>query len=124
VKKQFGSDSYDSFNGLAAKNPFLAFAITVSMFSLAGIPLTAGFVGKFMMFSGALASYHTYLVVFAVINAVIGIAYYFRVIMAMYFKPGESGVIKIQPMFALALIIALVFTLIVGIWPGFVPNLI
>jgi NADH-quinone oxidoreductase subunit N len=55
VRQQTGSDNLEGFNGLAKKNPFLAFVLTVSMLSLAGIPLTAGFIGKFYMFSGALA---------------------------------------------------------------------
>jgi len=54
VQQQQGSDSFESFNGLAKKNPFLALVLTIAMLSLAGIPLTAGFIGKFYMFSSAL----------------------------------------------------------------------
>ena len=61
------------------------------MLSLAGIPLTAGFMGKFMMFSSALREYHIWLVVLAVLNAIIGIFYYLRVIVAMYFRESESN---------------------------------
>src|SRR5690606_20719238 len=58
VKRQAGSDSFESFNGLGKRNPWLAFCITISMLSLAGIPLTAGFIGKFMMFSNVMNDYH------------------------------------------------------------------
>ena len=51
VKRQTGADTFDSFNVLAKKNHFLAFTLTISMLSLAGIPLTAGFIGKFMILS-------------------------------------------------------------------------
>jgi NADH-quinone oxidoreductase subunit N len=76
VKAQTGSDNFDSFTGLAKRNPFIAFTLTVAMLSLAGIPLTAGFIGKFMMFSTALSEYHIWLVMLAVVNALIGIYYY------------------------------------------------
>lgn len=122
VRRRSGSDSFDSFNGLARTNPFLALCITVAMLSLAGIPLTAGFIGKFIMFSNALESYHTYLVIFAVINAVIGIFYYFRVIVAMYFKDGFAAAIRVPVNYTIVLVIALAATLIVGIWPGFLPT--
>src|SRR6195952_2817853 len=91
VSQQSGSDNFDSFNGLAKKNPFLALVLTVSMLSLAGIPLTAGFIGKFFMFSSALSQYQVWLVVLAVINAIISIFYYFRVIVAMYFNTAEAN---------------------------------
>jgi NADH-quinone oxidoreductase subunit N len=51
VQQQNGSDNFESFNGLGKKNPFLAFVLTVAMLSLAGIPLTAGFIGKFLYVS-------------------------------------------------------------------------
>src|ERR1700744_5119735 len=66
VQQQSGSDNFDSFNGLGKKNPFLALVLTVSMLSLAGIPLTAGFIGKFFMFSSAMLQYQIWLVILAV----------------------------------------------------------
>ncbi|MXV17514.1 NADH-quinone oxidoreductase subunit N [Hufsiella ginkgonis] len=119
-----GSDSFDSFNGLGRKNPFLAFTLTVAMLSLAGIPLTAGFIGKFIMFSNALSSMHTWLVVLAVINAVISIFYYFRVIVAMYFKDAERAELEIPLNFKVVLAISVVATILIGIWPAFLPNVI
>src|ERR1700744_1154253 len=57
VQQQSGSDNFDTFNGLAKRNPFLALVLTISMLSLAGIPLTAGFIRKFFMFTSALSHY-------------------------------------------------------------------
>ena len=123
VKRQTGSDNFNSFNGLAKKNPFIALTLTVSMLSLAGIPLTAGFIGKFMMFSTALSEYHVWLVVLAVINAVIGIFYYFRVIVAMYFRDAERNEIQSSFYFNFVLGFSAVLTFIVGIYPAFISNL-
>ncbi len=124
VQKQVGSDSFDSFNGLAKKNPLLAITLTVAMLSLAGIPLTAGFIGKFMMFAGALSQYHTWLAVFAVLNAIVGIFYYLRVVIAMYFKDAERNELLIPAAFKFVLIISTLATLILGIYPGFISDLI
>lgn len=124
LKQQTGNDSFDSFNGIARKNPFLALTLTVAMLSLAGIPLTAGFIGKFMMFSRALATYHTALVVFAVLNAVAGIFYYFRVIVAMYFRPEERTELLVPGYFKVVLAISAVITVILGIYPDFIAGLI
>src|SRR5690606_31534730 len=87
VTRATGSDHFEAFNGLAKKNPYLSLAVTIAMLSLAGIPLTAGFIGKFMMFSRVLADYQVLLVILAIVNAAMGVFYYFRVIVAMYFKP-------------------------------------
>lgn len=123
VKRQTGSDNFDSFNGLAKRNPFLAFTLTVAMLSLAGIPLTAGFIGKFMMFSTALAEYHIWLVVLAVVNAVIGIFYYLRVIVAMYFKGTERNEIQSSLYFNFVLGFSAIITVLIGVYPGFISSL-
>ena len=123
VKRQIGSDNFDSFNGLAKKNPFIALTLTIAMLSLAGIPLTAGFFGKFMMFSTALSEYHIWLVVLAVVNAIIGMAYYLRVIIAMYFKSADRAEIQPSAYFNFVLGISAVLTIIVGVYPSFISNL-
>ncbi|MEJ7779337.1 MAG: NADH-quinone oxidoreductase subunit N [Daejeonella sp.] len=123
VKRQTGSDNFDSFNGLAKKNPYIALSLTIAMLSLAGIPLTAGFIGKFMMFSTALLEYQVLLVVLAVVNAVIGIFYYFRVIVAMYFKETERSEIHSSPYFNFVLGLSALLTVVAGVYPGFISSL-
>lgn len=123
VKRQTGSDTFDSFNGLAKKNPFLALTLTISMLSLAGIPLTAGFIGKFMMFSTALTEYQIVLVVLAVVNAVIGIFYYLRVVVAMYFKPAERNQVQSSAYFNFVLGLSAVLTILIGVYPALISNL-
>ena len=124
VHQQTGSDNFDTFNGLAKRNPFLAFVLTISMLSLAGIPLTAGFIGKFFVFSGALEQYHTTLVILAVINAIISIFYYFRVIIAMYFRSSECEEVTVPGYFNFVLGLAAVVTIVIGVYPAFISNLI
>jgi len=117
VQQQSGSDNFDAFNGLAKKNPFLAFVLTVAMLSLAGIPLTAGFVGKFFMFTGALAQFQVALVIIAVINAIISIYYYFRVIVAMYFSAAEPEALAVPPYYTFVLGFSALATLVIGVYP-------
>lgn len=124
VKKATGSEHFEAFNGLAKKNPYLALAITIAMLSLAGIPLTAGFVGKFMMFSGVLADYQVLLVVLAVINAAMGIFYYFRVIVAMYFRPIDRDVVIVSGPYRVVFFLAALITLLLGVYPAWLTGLI
>ncbi|WP_257666658.1 NADH-quinone oxidoreductase subunit N [Parapedobacter tibetensis] len=124
VKRATGSDHFEAFNGLAKKNPYLSLALTVAMLSLAGIPLTAGFIGKFMMFSGVLADYQVLLVVLAAINAAMGIFYYFRVIVAMYFKPIDRDQIVLTGQYKTVLLLAVLITLALGVYPACVAGLV
>jgi NADH-quinone oxidoreductase subunit N len=124
VHQQSGSDSFESFNGLSKKNPFLAVTLTIAMLSLAGIPLTAGFIGKFFMFSGALSQYKYVMVILAVVNAIISIFYYFRVIIAMFFKDADRAELTVPVYYKLVLGFAALVTILIGIYPGFISNLI
>jgi NADH-quinone oxidoreductase subunit N len=82
--------TYDGFNGLAKTHPFLAFAATIFLFSLAGIPLTGGFMAKYWVLRAAVEQGNLmWLVIFALLMAAVSAYYYFRVIIAMYFKEGK-----------------------------------
>jgi NADH-quinone oxidoreductase subunit N len=124
LQKQTGSDFFDNFNGLSKKNPFLAFTITVAMLSLAGIPLTAGFIGKFMMFGQALEQYRLWLVVIGVVNASIGIYYYFKVIIAMYFKDNEMKQLTVPTYYKIVLTLSTAVTILLGVYPDLITNLL
>ena len=125
LQYHIGSETFDSFNGLAKKSPFLALALTISMLSLAGIPLTAGFIGKFMMLSGAVVKGHVWLAVIGVLNAIVGIVYYFRVIIAMYFKDSDTELteITIPVYFKIVLGLSAAATIILGVYPALIPNI-
>ena len=111
--------SLDGFNGLAKKEPVLDFAATVSILSLSGIPLTAGFFAKYYVLAGALqAGGALWLIVVAVLLAAVSVYYYFRVIQAMYFKEGDPQTLPISGGFKAALIGVAAFIVILGIWPS------
>lgn len=124
VRQQAGSDNFDSFNGLAKKNPFLALTLTIAMLSLAGIPLTAGFIGKFFMFTGALMQYQVAMVIIAVVNAIISIYYYFKVIIAMYFNAAEPSEVPVPAYFTFVLGLSALATIVIGVYPVLISGLI
>ena len=92
----FESDRLDDFRGLNRRNPWLALLMLIVMFSLAGIPPTAGFFAKLMVLQAALDAGFVAVVVVAVILAVIGAFYYLRIVKLMYFDDVEEGVLAIS----------------------------
>ena len=82
--------TYDDFKGLAHERPFLAAMMTVFMFSLAGIPSTIGFIGKFYVFTEAINAGFTALAILAIIATFVSVYYYFKLIAMMYFYPTKD----------------------------------
>ncbi|MBB5439781.1 NADH-quinone oxidoreductase subunit N [Pedobacter sp. AK017] len=124
VKQKTGNDNFESFNGLAKRNPLTALMLTVAMLSLAGIPLTAGFIGKYLMFVNVMTEYQVYLVAFAILNALVGFYYYFKVIVAMYFRDGHETQLQPPFQYQVVLILSALITLFLGIYPSVILNLI
>jgi NADH-quinone oxidoreductase subunit N len=116
----------DGFNGLAKKQPVLAFAATVFLLSLTGIPLTAGFQGKFYMLLAAVTNGHNlWLVILAVLCAAISAYYYFRVIQAMYFKESNDATVQewdVTPAFKTLLIITAALIIVLGVKPDLIID--
>ncbi len=116
----------DGFNGLAKKQPVLAFAATVFLLSLTGIPLTAGFQGKFYMLLAAVTNGHNlWLVVLAVLCAAISAYYYFRVIQAMYFKENNDATVQewdVTPAFKILLLITASLIIVLGVKPDLIID--
>lgn len=112
----------DGFKGLGKSHPVLAICATIFLLSLTGIPLTAGFISKFLMLmSVAELSGKTWLVIVAVLFAAVSAYYYFRVIQSMYFKEGniDDNIAneRITPGFKAVLTIAAALIIILGIYP-------
>jgi NADH-quinone oxidoreductase subunit N len=124
VKQKTGNDHFDSFNGLAKRNPMTALALAIAMLSLAGIPLTAGFIGKYLMFLNVMGDYQIYLVAFAILNALVGFYYYFKVIVAMYFKEGNEIDLDTPAQYRIVLVLSVIITVFLGIYPTVILNLI
>ena len=83
--------TYDDFKGLAKERPFLAAMMTIFLFSLAGIPSTIGFIGKFYVFTEAINAGYATLTIIAIIATIISVYYYFRLIAMMYFYPTNDA---------------------------------
>ena len=120
VEKIKRETSFGAFKGLAKTEPLLAVVATISLLSMAGIPLTAGFMGKFSLFAQALTKDdNTFLVIVAVLGSAISIAYYLRLIIAMFFfkestfKTSEKVTITYN-IVAVAIIVSLV---VLGVFP-------
>ncbi|MCC5648181.1 NADH-quinone oxidoreductase subunit N [Nostoc sp. CHAB 5824] len=117
------NESISVFNGLLKKSPFLAVILSISLFSLSGIPLTAGFWGKFFVFSDAAYRNLTWLLVFAVIMSAVGIYYYFKPIIAALFKDTEnSNTIELYPAVKVCLFLTTLGTIIFGLFPNLVRS--
>lgn len=95
------------------------------MLSFAGIPPVAGFFAKYYVFIGAIKNDYTWLVLIAVLSSLIGVYYYFKVIITL-FQPAdrESVQLEMPSNFSLLLVIIVILTLVLGIAPGFVTYLI
>jgi NADH-quinone oxidoreductase subunit N len=120
-----GNDLIGSFNGLAKTNPLLAVAMTVSLLSLAGIPPTAGFFAKYYIFTAAFQSGFGWLVLIAILASVIGVYYYFRIIIAMFFKQPEAyTTIEVTTNHKLLFIVTILLTVALGLYPDCIIRLL
>ena len=129
VANATGGDDIAHFNGLSKRSPGLAFAMLIAMLSLAGVPLTAGFFGKFFVFAAALEQGHTVLVAIGIVTVGAGFYYYLKVVRAMYWlephKDTETQArIIIAPLTRVTIgaLTALIFLL--GVYPQPVLNML
>jgi NADH-quinone oxidoreductase subunit N len=109
--------SYEDFRGFAHIRPYMAAMLSVFMLSLAGIPSTIGFIGKFYIFTGAIESGHTILAVFAILATFVSVYYYFKLIAVMYFYPSAEMKGDIPPLKGIAPIVIAIIALFI-IWGG------
>ena len=132
VRVKEDSDEISSFNGLSKRNPTFAVLLTIIMAAMAGLPLTVGFYGKFLvfesMFTSGSISLVLALIAFASVGA--GFYYYFKVIKAMYWekpateKPLSVSLISTTAVFTISVLIVLfgflpkALTGLFGIWPN------
>jgi NADH-quinone oxidoreductase subunit N len=113
-------DQIEDYAGLAKRSPFLAFALLIAMISLAGVPFTAGFLGKFFIFDAAIRQHQTLLVIVGVITVGCGFYYYLKVVRAMYWlepAPANAGPVPVSLLsrVTMAGLIAAIFVL--GVYP-------
>ncbi|MBI5056798.1 MAG: NADH-quinone oxidoreductase subunit N [Nitrospirae bacterium] len=124
-REGFQGENLEDYMGLARKHPVTSALMLVFMFSLTGIPPTAGFIGKFYVIMEAVNSGHTYLAIIAVIFSVISAFFYLRIVMYMYMKdPKEEVVLTSSSSLNFALAVTTAMVIILGVFPSFLLNLV
>jgi NADH-quinone oxidoreductase subunit N len=118
------NESIDAFNGLGKKNPLLAALLTMSMLSLAGIPPFAGFLGKYYIFSKAIAGGQVALTLIAIIASMIGAYYYLKVVLAMYTKDSNDKTIEASPLYVMVAVFCVAMSLVLGLFPDALMGLL
>lgn len=110
------------FKGLGKSNPLMAVILSMGLLSMAGIPIFAGFFGKFFVFTSALKEGHLALVIFGVINSIISIYYYFKVITTMFSPTDENDtpIAKAYPLYQFVAVLAILINLAMGLFPDFI----
>jgi NADH-quinone oxidoreductase subunit N len=114
--------TFDDFRGFGFVSPVLGLAMFIFMLSLAGIPLTAGFAGKFQIFKSAVDKDFVWLAVIGVLNSVVSIYYYLRLVVAMYMQSATSGSIQERPRVSLPVYAALAAAVIGILYLGIFPS--
>ena len=128
IRSEEDSEEISALNGLAKRNPLLAGALTIIMASMAGVPLTAGFVGKFKIFEAALSNLDKVswlVIVIAFIGAAAGFYYYFKIIRAIYWNTNENqSAIQLPLITKVSVIVLTIALLVFGVFPLPIFNLI
>lgn len=114
-------DRLERLEGLGRRRPWLAAALAVAMLSLAGFPPFAGFIGKLMVFQAAIAAGHASLAVIGIATAVVAVAVYARVVVAMYLRDPDAHAIPARPLgrrTLAVLTLGVVGIVALGLFPG------
>jgi NADH-quinone oxidoreductase subunit N len=118
IVAQQAGDEISDFDGLAKRSPFLAFAMLIGMISLAGVPFTAGFLGKFYIFYAAVLQQQIALIVIGVITVGCGFYYYLKVVRAMYWQSTPNiDKIPVNGLSRLAISGLIIATIWLGVYP-------
>jgi len=124
-REGFQGENLEDYMGLSKSHPLASALMLIFMFSLAGIPPTAGFVGKFYVFMEAINAGYVYLAVIAVVFSVISAFFYLRVVMYMYMKdPVKEVTLTNSPSMSIALAVTAMMVLIFGIFPSILLDLV
>jgi len=124
VTKDKDNEDIVNFNGLGKSNPLLAAILTASMLSMAGIPIFSGFFAKFILFAQTIKAGYITVVIAAVINSIISVGYYFKLILAMYTKDSEDEKPSVPFVYTAVAVLAILLNIIIGVCPSLVTNLL
>jgi len=109
------------FQGLYKQKPWLAFMTTILLMSLAGIPLTGGFIAKYQVFVLAISQGYLAISIFAIVMAVIGVYYYFFVVREVFTETLESNPIKVSKINGALILVCGAAVIILGIFVWYIP---
>ena len=124
VCKNRNNEDITNFHGLGKTNPLLAAILTAALLSMAGIPIFAGFFAKLVLFNQVIQTGYLALVIVAVVNSIISVGYYFKLILAMYTKESnEERTGKPFLIYAVA-VVAIVLNIALGLFPSLVLDLL
>ena len=119
IREQLGGEEIATYKGLAQRSPFLAFVLLIAMISLAGVPFTAGFFGKYYVFFLALQSRHYVIIALAVLGVGAGFYYYLKVVRAMYWEEADDERrLRVTPLARAAMCLLAAVILILGVYPS------
>jgi NADH-quinone oxidoreductase subunit N len=124
VTKNKDNEDIVNFNGLGKTNPLMAAILTAALLSMAGIPIFSGFFAKFMLFTQTIQAGYLVVVIAGVINSIISVGYYFKLILAMYTRePNEEKQPTPFVYYAVG-IVSILLNVLIGLYPSLVTNLL
>jgi NADH-quinone oxidoreductase subunit N len=119
ISAKIKSEQIEDFAGVYKRSPFLALGLAVCLISLTGIPPTAGFVAKLLVFNAAVQANLVWLALIGVLNSVISAYYYLRVVLVMFTRePEQTATFMPSPYLGFAMVIAVVGLLVIGVYPN------
>src|SRR5450759_1167996 len=121
---EYEAERIDDFKGLFWKRPWIALVFTLSLLSLAGIPITAGFIAKFYIILEGMKAGLMVLVFSMIINSVIGLYYYLRVITTLFSPANETKLAALSLTGNMTLALITLSILLLGIYPGWLIDII
>jgi NADH-quinone oxidoreductase subunit N len=124
VCKNKNNEDVSNFNGLGKNNPLMAAVLTAALLSMAGIPIFAGFFAKLFLFNQVIEAGYLVVVIAAVINSIISVGYYFKLILAMYNKEPNEEAAKTPFVFYAVAVVSLLLNIVIGLFPSVVLDLL
>ncbi|MGV1011060.1 MAG: NADH-quinone oxidoreductase subunit N [Flavobacterium sp.] len=124
VTKDKDNEDIVNFNGLGKTNPLMAAILTGALLSMAGIPIFSGFFAKFMLFTQTIQAGYLVVVIAGVINSIISVGYYFKLILAMYTKEPNEEKQATPFMYYAVGVVSILLNVLIGLYPSLVTNLL
>jgi NADH-quinone oxidoreductase subunit N len=124
VTRNKDNEDIVNFNGLGKSNPILAGILTAALLSMAGIPVFSGFFAKLTLFTQTIQSGYLVVVIAGVVNSIISVGYYFKLIVAMYTKEASEKQETTPFVYYFVAVVAILLNIIIGIFPNVILNLL